>query len=153
MILAYVGGGKGKTTAGLGVALRAWGHGFRVLAAFLMKTSTYMGEEVGEHKALKRLGIDVVTLEEFGNPQAMWESVLEVLDGYDLVLLDEFNYAVRQGFLAPGDVLSLKGAKPHVVITGNHLWPELVEAADLISEVRPVKHYYPRTVGVKGLDW
>ncbi|MDT7874876.1 MAG: cob(I)yrinic acid a,c-diamide adenosyltransferase, partial [Pyrobaculum sp.] len=54
MLLAYVGGGKGKTTAGLGVALRAWGHGYRVLVAFLMKTPFYMGEEVGEYKALRR---------------------------------------------------------------------------------------------------
>ena len=153
MILAYVGGGKGKTTAGLGVALRAWGHGYRVLAAFLMKTPIYMGEEVGEYKALRRLGVDVVTVEEFGNPQAMWESVVEVLDSYDLVLLDEFNYAVRQGFIAPGEVLRLRDVKPHVVVTGNHLWPELAEAADLISEIRAVKHYYPKAIGVKGLDW
>jgi len=153
VILAYVGGGKGKTTAGLGVALRAWGHGYRVLAAFLMKTPIYMGEEVGEYKALRRLGVDVVTVEEFGNPQAMWESVVEVLDSYDLVLLDEFNYAVRQGFIAPGEVLRLRDVKPHVVVTGNHLWPELAEAADLISEIRAVKHYYPKAIGVKGLDW
>ena len=153
VLLAYVGGGKGKTTAGLGVALRAWGHGYRVLAAFLMKTPIYMGEEVGEYKALRRLGVDVVTVEEFGNPQAMWESVVEVLDSYDLVLLDEFNYAVRQGFIAPGEVLRLRDVKPHVVVTGNHLWPELAEAADLISEIRAVKHYYPKAIGVKGLDW
>ena len=60
MLLADVGGGKGKTTVGLGVALRAWGHGYRVLAAFMMKTPLYMGEEVGEYKALRRLGIDVI---------------------------------------------------------------------------------------------
>jgi cob(I)yrinic acid a,c-diamide adenosyltransferase (EC 2.5.1.17) len=153
VLLAYVGGGKGKTTAGLGVALRTWGHGYRVLVAFLMKTPLYMGEEVGEYKALRRLGIDVVTIEEFGNPQAMWESVLEVLDTYDLVLLDEFNYAVRQGFIAPGDVFRLRGVKPHVVVTGNHLWPELAEAADLISEIRAIKHYYPKATGIRGLDW
>ena len=153
MLLAYMGGGKGKTTAGLGVALRAWGHGYRVLAAFMMKTPFYMGEEVGEHKALRRLGVDVVTIEEFGNPHAMWESVVEVLDSYDLVLLDEFNYAVKQGFIAPGEVLRPWDVKPHVVVTGNHLWPELAEAADLISEIRAVKHYYPKAAGVKGLDW
>jgi len=52
-------------------------------------------------------GIDVVTLEEFGTPQAIWERVLEGLDSYDLFLLDEFNYAVIQGFLAPGVFLRL----------------------------------------------
>ena len=133
MILAYVGSGKGKTTVGLGVALRAWGLGYRVLVAFMMKTPFYMGEEVGEYKALRRLGIDVVTPEEFGNPQAMWDSVLEVLDSYDLALLDEFNYAVRQRSIAPGEVLRLRGIKPHVLVTGNHLWPELADAADLAA--------------------
>jgi ATP:corrinoid adenosyltransferase len=108
---------------------------------------------VGEYRALRRLGIDVVTLEEFGNPQAMWESVLEVSDSYDLVLLDEFNYAVKQGFIAPGEVLRLRDVKQRVVVTSNHLWPELAEVADFISEIRAVKHYYPKATGVKGLDW
>ncbi len=153
MILAYVGGGKGKTTAGLGLVLRAWGHGMRILAAFMMKTPRYMGQEIGEHKALKKLGIEVVTLEDFGNPQAMLESILEVADNYDLILLDEFNYAVRQKMLSEKDVTSLTSLKPHVVVTGNYLWQELVQSAHLISEIRPIKHYYPHHVAVKGLDW
>lgn len=152
VLLAYVGSGKGKTTAGLGLLLRAWGHGMRVLAAFMMKTPRYMGEEVGELKALRRLGIGVVTLDEFGSPSAMFESILEVLDEYDVVLLDEFNYAVRQGLLEPSDVLRLARARAHAILTGNYVWQELY-AADMISEVRLVKHYYPKRVAVRGLDW
>jgi cob(I)alamin adenosyltransferase len=153
VLLVYTGGGKGKTTAALGTLLRAWGHGMRVLAAFVMKTPYYMGEEVGEYKALRKLGVDVAYLSDFGSPLALVESVLEVADSYDLVILDEFNYAVRQGFIDPSYVKKLAALRPHVIITGNYLWPEAEEAADLISTIQPTKHYYSRQVAIKGLDW
>lgn len=153
MLLAYTGSGKGKTTAGLGLLLRAWGHGMRVLAAFLMKTPYYMGEEVGEYKALRRLGVETLWLSDFHSPRAVLEEALARSEDYDLILLDEFNYAVRQGFLDPSGVKRLLGLKPHVVITGNYDYPEL-QLADLVSEVVARKHYFERgVVGVRGLEW
>ncbi|ABL88534.1 cob(I)yrinic acid a,c-diamide adenosyltransferase [Pyrobaculum islandicum DSM 4184] len=153
MILAYVGGGKGKTTAALGTALRAWGHGMRVLAAFVMKTPFYMGEEVGEYKALRRLGIDVLTLWDLRRPEEVLKEALARANDYDLVILDEVNYAVRQGFIDPKALLSLSRERPHFILTGDFEYPELYQVADLISRVEAVRHYYSKRVGVKGLDW
>ncbi|MFB6490869.1 MAG: cob(I)yrinic acid a,c-diamide adenosyltransferase [Thermoproteus sp. AZ2] len=153
MLLAYTGGGKGKTTAALGLALRAWGHDMRVLTAFLMKTPRYLNDYTGEYKALRRLGVKALYLEDHKTPRELLEEALSEADEYDLVVLDEFNYAVRQGFLGPSDVKRLLGLKPHVVITGNFEYPELY-LADLVSEVVAKKHYYQKgAVGVRGLDW
>ncbi|WP_052883218.1 cob(I)yrinic acid a,c-diamide adenosyltransferase [Thermoproteus tenax] len=153
MLLAYTGDGKGKTTAALGVLLRAWGHGMRTLAVFLMKTPRYMNDYVGEYKALKRLGIDALYLEDHKRPEELLEEALARASDYDLVILDEFNYAVRQGFIKPSEVRRLLGLKPHVIITGNYLYDELL-LADLVSEVKSVKHYYKSgVVGVRGIDW
>ncbi|MGC9170154.1 MAG: cob(I)yrinic acid a,c-diamide adenosyltransferase [Thermoproteus sp.] len=153
MILAYTGDGKGKTTAALGLLLRAWGHDMRILAVFTMKTPRYLDDYVGEYKALRRLGVKTLYLEDHKTPRDLLEEALAIAPGYDLVILDEFNYAVRQGFLRPEDFRRLLGLGAHVVVTGNHNYAELM-AADLISEVRSVKHYYSRgIIGVKGLDW
>lgn len=153
MILAYTGAGKGKTTAALGLLLRAWGHDMRVMAAFLMKTPRYLDDYTGEYKALRRLNVRALYLEDHKTPKELLEEALADADAYDLVILDEFNYAVRQGFLRPSDVEALRSLKAHVVVTGNYDYPEL-ELADLVSEVVPRRHYYQRGVlGVKGLDW
>ncbi len=153
MLLVYTGDGKGKTTAALGLLLRAWGHDMKVLAAFLMKTPRYMGDLTGEYKALKKLGVDSLYLEDHRTPRELLEEALARASDYDLIVLDEFNYAVRQGFLKPSDLRRVAGLKAHVVITGNYYFEEMA-LADLISEVRSVKHYYSKgLVGVKGLDW
>ncbi len=153
MLLVYTGNGKGKTTAALGLLLRAWGHDMRVLAAFLMKTPRYMGDLTGEYKALRRLGVDALYLEDHKTPRDLLEEALSRASDYDLVVLDEFNYAVKQGFLRPSDFKRLVGLRANVVVTGNYYFDEMA-LADLISEVRSVKHYYTKgIVGVKGLDW
>lgn len=153
MLLVYTGDGKGKTTAALGLLLRAWGHDMKVLAAFLMKTPRYMGDLTGEYKALRKLGVDALYLEDHKTPRDLLDEALSRAPDYDLVILDEFNYAVRQGPLKPSDFKRLIGLKANVVVTGNYYFDEMA-LADLISEVKSVKHYYSKgIVGVKGLDW
>ncbi|MFN7105627.1 MAG: cob(I)yrinic acid a,c-diamide adenosyltransferase [Pyrobaculum sp.] len=152
MRLAFYGGGKGKTSAALGVALRAWGHGMKVLYAGVLKTPVYMGEEVGEYKAMKRMGIDVIYLSEFKKPQAVLDYVISNAEKYDLVILDELLYAVRQGFINSRHVAM--GVETHVVATGNYWIDEFINYFDLVTRLDNVKHYYATSrIAVRGLDW
>ncbi|MEZ0320107.1 MAG: cob(I)yrinic acid a,c-diamide adenosyltransferase [Pyrobaculum sp.] len=133
--------------------LRAWGHDMKVLAVFMMKTPRYFNDYTGEYKALRRLGIRALYLEDHKGPRDLLDEALSEAQNYDLIVLDEFNYAVRQGFIKPEEFKRLEGLRPHVVVTGNYHFGEL-ERADLASEIRAVKHYYSRgLVGVRGLDW
>ena len=154
MRLAFHGGGKGKTSAALGIALRAAGHGLRVLYAGVMKTPYYQQEEVGEYKAMRRLGIHTLYLTDIGNPKLLYEYALEAADNYDVVILDEVLYAVRQGFLRPADLVKIRGVEAHLVATGNYWEPQLAELFDLVTRVEAEKHYYEKgAVAIRGLDW
>ena len=154
LVLAFYGGGKGKTTSALGVALRAWGHGLRILYAAVMKTPFYMGEEVGEFRALKRLGIDVISLADVHSPREVLRRAMADAGDYDLVILDELLYAVKQGYVAPRDLLVLRNLGPHVVVTGNYWVPEVGAVSDLITRMVDERHYSRRGHrGVRGLDW
>lgn len=152
MKLAFYGGGKGKTSAALGIALRAWGHDMRVLYAGVLKTPIYMGVEVGEYKALKRMGIDAIYLSEFKKPQAILEYVISHGDDYDVVILDEVLYAVKQGFIQPRQLNM--DIKPHIVATGNFWMEEFTNYFDLVTHLDNVKHYYDTNrIAIRGLDW
>lgn len=154
LILAFYGGGKGKTTSALGVVLRAWGHGLRILYAAVMKTPFYMGEEVGEFRALRRLGVDVISLADAHSPGEVLREAVSEADNYDLVVLDELLYAVRQGYISSRDLLMLRNLKPHVVVTGNFWVPEVGSVSDLITRMVDERHYSRRGYrGVRGLDW
>ncbi|MEM1637275.1 MAG: cob(I)yrinic acid a,c-diamide adenosyltransferase [Pyrobaculum sp.] len=154
MLLAFYGGGKGKTSAALGIVLRSWGHGMRVLYVGLMKTPFYQGEEVGEYKAMRRMGVDVLYLPDFKSPAEGLRRALELAEGYDLVVLDELFYAVRQGLLPSSALALLSNVKPHVVATGNYWEPGFADFFDLVTRLEEVKHYYRRGVlAVRGVDW
>ncbi|MEM0370660.1 MAG: cob(I)yrinic acid a,c-diamide adenosyltransferase [Pyrobaculum sp.] len=154
MILAFFGGGKGKTSAALGVALRAWGHGMRVLYAGVMKTPIYMGEEVGEYKAMRKMGVDVVYLTDFGRPEKVFYYALDVGGEYDVVILDELLYAVRQGFIPSAELKKLKDVKNHVVATGGYWQDDFTHIFDLATEMREVKHYFKKGVlAIRGVDY
>lgn len=153
----YTGSGKGKTTAALGLALRAAGHGLRVYVGQFLK-----GRECGEHRAL--VNHPLITVEQFGADgfvtldqsdasdlraaaerglEHCWEAAL--LGAYDVVVLDEVDVATAFGLLSTDDVLALVEARPrHVelVLTGRHAPERLVDRADLVTEMREVKHYY-----------
>ena len=152
----YTGNGKGKTTAMLGLALRARGAGLRVYIGQFVKHI-----ESSEIKAIKKYLPDIKT-ELYGtglilgrgitqkDRAAAGDGFLKVTEavmsgGYDIVMLDEINAAVDLGLIAAVDVVRLIREKPeHVelVLTGRNAAAEIVDAADLVSEVTEVKHYY-----------
>jgi cob(I)alamin adenosyltransferase len=152
----YTGDGKGKTTAALGLALRAAGAGLRVFIAQFLKRGDY-----GEIKALKRFR-DLIAVEQYGTGRFIrgspgpediaaarrgLERVREVIAAghHAVVILDEANVACACGLFAPADLLDLITARPQgveVVLTGRNAAPEIIAGADLVTEMKMVKHYY-----------
>lgn len=164
-VQVYTGDGKGKTTAALGLAFRAAGHGRRTYVAQFLK-----GRPTGEIEAAKKLA-PLVTIEQFGR-----EGFLTAKDGpaaediamaraglarareamlsgeYAIVVLDEVNTAVHFKVLPEADVLDLLDRKPEpveVVLTGRCAPASFVARADLVTEMRAVKHYFDRGVAAR----
>jgi len=168
-IVLNTGDGKGKTTASLGMVLRAVGHGQKVLFAQFIKTDT----SVGEVNALKSLE-GVTFLQDglgFVNPEnaQTFEDHSSVARGflrqlinyadlntYDMIVLDEVNTACGLGLFTIGDVLHLISRMvdvPVIVLTGRDAPPELVDLADTVTEMRCVKHAYFQGVSAqKGVE-
>jgi len=179
LILINTGSGKGKTTAALGTALRAAGNGMRVLILQFLKGSWHYGEldaaealntalgdaeggTTGSARAqnfvIKQLGRGFVKVggaetdpEDIRMVEAAWaEAAAAILSGdWDLVVLDEINYAIGYKMLAPEAVAEVLRRKPemvHVVLTGRNAHPLLVELADTVTEMREVKHAYQRGI-------
>jgi cob(I)alamin adenosyltransferase len=161
--MVYTGNGKGKTTAALGMALRAVGHGMKVLVIEFLKGR----RSSGEREAAKRLAPELTILAAGGGfvpvraeewPSAVrkavehgWRQAEDAVssDQYDMVVLDELNCVVDYGAVGIGEVLSLIARKPphvHLVITGRNAHPRLVRAADLVTYVRSTKHPFPEGV-------
>lgn len=156
-VQVYTGDGKGKTTAALGLALRAVGHGLSVYVLQFMKGSSNYGELTSAAK-LQGFIIEQSGRDEFvdkKNPaqvdidlaaQGLEKARAAVAGGdYDIVILDEINVAVDFGLISIEDVLSLIETRPrHVelVLTGRSAHPNVVRAADLVSEVLNIKHHY-----------
>jgi cob(I)alamin adenosyltransferase len=156
-VQVYTGDGKGKTTASLGLALRSVGHGLTVYMLQFMKGSPNYGELTS---AAKLPGFTIVQSgrDEFvdrENPaqvdidmaaEGLEKARAAVTSGdYDVVILDEANVALDFGLISLEDVLSLIEARPrHVelVLTGRSAHPEVVKAADLVSEVLNIRHHY-----------
>ncbi|WP_054855291.1 cob(I)yrinic acid a,c-diamide adenosyltransferase [Vulcanisaeta sp. JCM 16161] len=147
LILLYTGDGKGKTTAALGLVLRAVGHGYRVVIAHLMKTLIYRGEYVGEYLAIKRFLSDYVDVYSLDPDQHLTpRDVLRMaLDRARevrpfLLILDEVNNAVANGYLTANEVISgIRSLPPevNVVLTGRDAPSEFMEVADLITIMEP----------------
>jgi len=168
LIMVYTGDGKGKTTAALGQAFRAAGHGFKVLVINFMK-----GRDYGEAKAASYLpDFEVIKAGtgKFVDPDNPGEEDLRLaaeglararkaaLEGdCDLVVLDEINVAVSFNLVSFRDVLDLvKNKRPEVtlILTGRDAPPEFLEMADLVSEVKEVKHHYMSGVKAqKGIEF
>ena len=163
----YTGDGKGKTTAALGLALRAAGAGLKVYIAQYLKKGSY-----SEIKALERFS-DRIELEQFGlgrfvrgKPQEEdiaaaakgLQRVKSVMaaGGHQLIVLDEANVAVASGLFpleALLEIIALKPDELELVITGRGAAPEVIDRADLVSEVKSLKHYFekgvPARVGIE----
>ena len=173
LVIVHTGDGKGKTTAALGLALRAWGSGLRVLILQFIKG----GQRYGELDAIMTLkqARDTIEVRQCGKgftrrdekrkaehiaaaKEAIHEAEKEITSGaWDLIVLDEINYAVKFGLIATEDVLRLVGEKPpslHLVLTGRDAAAELVEAADLVTEMRLVKHPFQKGIKAqKGIEF
>ena len=159
-VQVYTGNGKGKTTAALGLALRAAGAGLKVYIAQFVKMGEY-----SEIKALKRFS-DLITVEQFGSgkfilDQPSPEETLAAEKGltrvrsiitagkHDLIVLEEANLAVKFDLFPVEDLLDIINTKPEpleLVITGRYADPELIKKADLVTEMKEVKHYFQKGV-------
>jgi cob(I)alamin adenosyltransferase len=166
-IQVYTGNGKGKTTAAIGLAIRAAGAGLKVYIAQFIKLGDY-----SEIKALERFS-DLITVEQFGlghfvdgrpTPEdiAAAQKGLKHIksamasDEYKVVILEEANVATKFGLIGVQELLTLIINKPHdveLVITGRYASPLIIDIADLVTEMKPVKHYFekgvPARVGIE----
>jgi cob(I)alamin adenosyltransferase len=166
-VQVYTGDGKGKTTAALGLALRAAGHGLHTYIGQFMKGQPYGEldalldhphitiEQYGDVRCLRR---EEVTAEHVAQAQRGLEQArAAMLSGrYDIVVLDEVNIAIWFGLLAVEEVLAFLEQKPErveLVLTGRRAPQELIERADLVTEMQEVKHYYQQGVAArKGIE-
>ncbi len=158
LVQVYTGNGKGKTTASLGLALRAAGHGLRVQVLQFMKGSTVYGELAAARRLAPELTIEQVGRDTFvsrSNPDPEdvemarrgFDRALQLVRSgeYDLIVLDELNCVVDYGLIPLQEVRELIRLKPdhtELVLTGRNAHPEIVALADLVTEMREVKHYY-----------
>jgi cob(I)alamin adenosyltransferase len=157
----YTGNGKGKTTAATGLAVRAAGAGLKVFIGQFIKMGDY-----SEIKALKERFSDLITVEQFGSGEFIRENatreqiqaaakglerIREVmaLGEYQVIICEEANVAVSLGLLTVGDLLEVISLKPEnieIVFTGRGADPRMIEAADLVTEMTEVKHYFNQGV-------
>ena len=172
MLFVITGNGKGKTTSGLGMVVRASGQGLKCAVIQFIKTNF---KAFGEYRTISSLGIE---WEAWGqgflwNDQDKektaklckqgWESFkTKAQNGdYGMILLDEFTYVLSFGLLDKDEVLGylaeLKGKEeaPHVVITGRNALPELIDLADTVSEVNEIKHHFRSNGGktIRGVEF
>lgn len=164
-IQIYTGNGKGKTTAAIGQAVRAAGFGLKTYFAQFMKNFPY-----SELVSLKNLGNEIV-VEQFGNDsfvfakeqpsKLMIESVKEGLerakeqmlsDKYDLIILDEVCVSIYFKLFSVQEILEFIDSKPknvEIILTGRYCPKEIIERADLVTEMKNVKHYYDKGITVR----
>ena len=163
LIQVYTGDGKGKTTAALGLALRAAGAGLKVFIGQFLK-----GAEYSEIKALRQLATGI-EIKQYGrrcfikdkpdeedirlaqNGLREMESVIQSGD-YGLVILDEANIAVYYNLFSVDELLKVVQNRPkqvEIVITGRNADPRIIAAADLVTEMREIKHYYQNGIAAR----
>jgi cob(I)alamin adenosyltransferase len=165
-VQVYTGNGKGKTTAALGLALRAAGHGMRTYVGQFLK-----GQPTGEIPASEKIA-PLIRIEQFGRKgfilvtddvgdedverarRGLRKCLEAMLSGeFRIVVLDEVNTAVHFGILSEQEVLDFLGQRPgdvEVVLTGRYATPAILEKADLATEMQQIKHYGDR--GVKARE-
>jgi cob(I)alamin adenosyltransferase len=163
LLLINTGPGKGKTTAALGTAMRAVGNGMKVLVLQFLKGSWHYGEldsaeTLGPNLVLKQMGRGFVKVggaetdpEDVRLVEEAWaEARAAIYSGeWDMVVLDEINYAIGYGMLDPAVVAEALRGRPemvHVILTGRNAHPLLVELADTVTEMREVKHAYQKGI-------
>lgn len=172
LVIIYTGKGKGKTTAALGIALRAVGHGMRVCMIQFIKGEWYYGEltsakrlepefdlvaagkgfvgimdddhDIKEHKDAAKIALN------FSRKKMLEKK-------YDIIILDEINYALNLGLVTSSDVLNLVEDKPEdltLILTGNYATQEIIDLADLVTEMKEIKHPFQAGIRAKrGIDF
>ena len=171
LVICYTGDGKGKTTAAIGLAVRAVGAGLRLRMLQFIKGEWKPAELkglalLGDRFSMEQLGLGFVTYK----PKLPYERHLEAARGAweqakremqsgacDVLILDEINNAFRFGLLSPADVVEALRARPpelHVVLTGRGAPPEILDIADLVTEMKSVKHPYEHGIPAQyGIDF
>jgi len=161
LVVVNTGNGKGKTTAALGTLLRAWGRGYRVCMLQFIKSTT---SNYGENRAAKKIGMEIIALgggftwlskdieKDKALARELWAQCKEKIASgeYDIVALDEFTYPLAYGWLPVDEVIASLRERPqrtHIIITGRDAPQELIDFADLVTEMREVKH--PFQQGIK----
>ncbi len=169
LVIVNTGKGKGKTTAALGVLMRSWGQNMRVIMLQFLKAQT---GNWGEIRAAQRMGVEIIPLgdgftwtsdnleHDRALAQQCWQRCRTTIEGgqYDIVIMDEITYAFKYGWLDIEEVLTtLRERNPnmHVILTGRDAPDALIEYADLVTEMREIKHPY-KTQGImaqKGIEF
>ncbi len=157
LLIVNTGDGKGKTSAALGVLIRAAGRRMNGALIQFMKSKT---DRYGEHESLEKLGVEVHTMgdgftwdtndktQDIKTSEETWKLCVEKMrsEEYDLLVFDEIVYVLDYKFLDVNEVLSeiktVREKQPHlhIIMTGRNAPPELVEAADLVTEMKEIKH-------------
>jgi cob(I)alamin adenosyltransferase len=172
LVIVYTGKGKGKTTAALGMALRAIGHDHKICMIQFIKGSWHYGEMSSSKRLepdfeLTAVGKGFVGILDDKTPKEMHEKIAQeaiqisrekiLSEKYDIVILDEVNYAVNLGLVDIQQVLDLIRIKPQkvsLVLTGNHARQQVIDAADLVTEMKEIKHPFQRGIRAKkGIDF
>ena len=172
LVIVYTGNGKGKTTAALGLALRAIGYEHKVCMLQFIKGSWHYGEmdsskKLGPDFELIAIGKGFVGILDDSSPREEHEKyAAEALkicrekifsEKYDVVILDEVNYAINLGLLDVEEIIKIikeKPAKLNLVLTGNHAKEEIIELADLVTEMKEIKHPFKSGIKAKkGIDF
>jgi len=172
LIIVHTGPGKGKTTAALGTAFRAVGQGLKVLMVQFIKGSWHYGEldaakMLGDGKfeilpmgrGFVKVGAEKPDPEDVRLVEEAWKFAAGKIQSgdYDMVILDEINYAISYRMLDPEAVVEVLRQKPemvHVILTGRNAHPAIVDCADLVTEMREVKHPYQKGImAQRGIEY
>ncbi|WP_392565858.1 cob(I)yrinic acid a,c-diamide adenosyltransferase [Utexia brackfieldae] len=167
IVIIYTGNGKGKTTAAFGTALRALGHGLKVVAIQFIKGQW----QTGEQKGLESLGVEFIQMktdftwesqdrvQDNIAAQTTWQQAKQKLqdDQVDLVILDELTYMVTFDYIDLDEIIQAIKQRPshqHVIITGRACHRTLVELADTVNEIKPLKHAFDAGIAAQiGIEW
>ena len=173
-IQVYTGDGKGKTTASLGLAMRALGRCWKVLIIMFTKGGSDYGElnsfrelsaEISENLEIVQAGLDRIVYKDNQNEEDAkeikkgWELAKKVIKNrkYQLLILDEINIAIDLGILDEDEVIDVLKNKPdemEIVLTGRNAHPRIIELAHLVSKIEPVKHYWNTGIAArKGIEY
>ncbi len=171
LLIVYTGNGKGKTTAALGMCVRAVGYNWKILMVQFIKGDWVYGELEGYKKLapnleLKRMGKGFVRI--MGDKKPIEDHIAAAKEAlkfagdnldkdYDILILDEVNVAIKEGLVSASEVLEVVNNRPaylHVVLTGRNASPEIIEAADLVTEMTEIKHPYQKGILAQpGVDY